>query len=98
ALAGAGCGSTSAAVQLGDESLSQHDFESSLDFVYDNDGMRRFVFQSDIPSARLRAEGAPPGVYTQEYAGALGTLHVRYLIAEEVAHRLGLDVTASDRQ
>jgi hypothetical protein len=97
-LAAAGCGSTSAAIQVGDQSMSRRDFEASLDFVYDNAEMRTFVFRQEVAADQLRADDAPPGVFTQGYVGALATTHIRYLVAQQLLRELDLIVTDEDRE
>lgn len=97
ALAASGCGSTSAAVQVGDESISQSDFEASLDFAYENDGWRTWLFQSEVPKDRLRPEDAGPGVYTQQYAGAMATIHVQMLLAPTLVRESDLSVSDDAR-
>ena len=83
-LAAAGCGSTSAAVQVDDESISQPDFEDDLEVVYENETFRTALF-GQVGQEQLRGEDAPLGaptnvvlVFGRETGGLPNELHDRY--------------------
>jgi hypothetical protein len=98
-LAAAGCGSSAnAAIRVDDQSISRRDFEASLDFVYENAEMRRFLFQQDIPADQLRPEDAPPGVFSQQYVSVMGGTHVQFLLAEQLMADNELSLSEGDRE
>ena len=99
-VAAAGCGSSSAAVTVDDQSISRQDFEESLEFVYENEELLPLLFEGgdQIPSESLRAEDDAPGVYTQAFAGGLAGRFVQYLVAEQIVDELDLDVSESSRE
>lgn len=97
-LAAAGCGSNAtSAIRVEDQSISRRDFEASLDFVYENAGMRRFLFQQDVPADQLRPEDARPGVFTQQYVGVMGRTHLEFLLAEQLMADNDLSLSEDDR-
>jgi hypothetical protein len=97
-LAAAGCGSNAnAAIRVEDQSISRRDFEASLDFVYENADMRRFLFGQDVPAAQLRPENPRPGVFTQQYVGEMGRTHVQFLLAEQLMADNDLSLSQDDR-
>jgi hypothetical protein len=96
-LGAAGCGSTSAAVQVGDETMSRGQFESSLDFVYENETWRTWLFNQPVPAESLRPEDAAPGAFSQQYVGAVASAHVQFLMAEQLVGDLDLTVSQDDR-
>jgi hypothetical protein len=97
-LAAAGCGSNStSAIRVEDQSISRRDFEASLDFVYDNADMRRFLFQQDVPADQLRPADAGPGVFTQQFVSEMGRTHVQFLLAEQLLADNDLSLSEDDR-
>ena len=94
-LAASGCGSTSAAVKVDDESISQHDFEDQLDLVYENDDFRAVLF-GGVDREQLRGEGDPRGSYGQQFVGAMAFLQVQFLVIPQVLADQGLEVTQDD--
>lgn len=96
-LAATGCAEQSAAVRVDDATVSRSDFEDQLDLVYENDELRGYLF-SGVGREQLRAEGAPRGSYTQQYAGAMAGLHVQFLVAAQVLDNEGVELTDADRE
>jgi hypothetical protein len=97
-LVATGCGNQSAAIRVGDDSLSRSEFEDNLDFVYENDDFRAWLFQSDsVAREQLRGEDDPSGSYTQEYVGAMAGVQVELLLIAQVLDDVGLEVTDEDR-
>ena len=97
ALAVSGCGSTSAAVRVDDESISQRDFEDQLDLVYENDDFRSLLF-GGVDRSQLRGEGDPRGSYVQEYVEAMAFLHVQFLVIPQVLTDQDIELGDEDRQ
>ncbi|HEX6419984.1 MAG TPA: hypothetical protein VFZ77_15900 [Acidimicrobiales bacterium] len=86
----------SAAVRVGDATVSRSDFQEQLDLVYERDDLRGYLF-AGVAREQLRADDDPLGSYTQQYAGALASLHVQFLLAAQVLDDEGLDLTDDDR-
>lgn len=95
-LVATGCGSQSAAVRVGDESVSRSDFEEQLDVVYESDEFQSFLLRG-MPKEQMRSEGDPPGAYTQEYVAAMADVHINYLLVGQALENEGLEVTDEDR-
>lgn len=91
-----GCAGQAAAVRVGDSTMSRPDFEDHLDLVYENDGLRDWLF-TGVTSDMLRPEDAPPGAFTQEYVGAMATLHVQFMLFDEALDREGLEIDEDQR-
>ena len=84
-VAASGCGSTSDVIRVGDQSISRSDFDASLDFIYENEGMRDFVFgDQNVTEEQIRPAGTPRGAYPQDYAAALGNTHFNLLLSEQL--------------
>lgn len=96
-LVATGCGSQSAAVRVGDESVSRSQFEEQLDVVYENDDLRAYLFRGSVPRDQLRGEDDPTGNYRQEYVGAMAILRIGFLLRAEVLESLDLELTDEDR-
>jgi len=85
ALATAGCSEQSAALRVGDTTVSQSDFEDQLA------AFAKLPNQSD-PSGEL------PHSYTQSFvAGVLGT-RIEFILGEQVFDEEGLELTDADIQ
>lgn len=93
-LAATGCSEQSAAVRVGDTTVSRSDFEDELDLFYEDDELRTFVF-GQVDRAQLRGDMA--GGYAQQYVGAVAGLHVQFLVAETVLDDEGFELTDDDR-
>lgn len=97
ALGASGCGRTSAAVRVDDDSISQRDFEDQLDLVYENDDFRSVLF-GGVDREQLRGANDPRGSFRQEYVDAMVFLQVQFLIIPQVLADQDLEVTEGDRQ
>lgn len=86
----------SAAVRVDDATISRRHFEDQLDLVYENEDLRGYLF-SGVTRDQLRADDDPVGAYTQQYAGALASLHVQFLVAARVLDAEGIELTPDDR-
>jgi len=95
-LAAAGCGSTSAAVEVDDQSISQRDFEDQLEVVYENEAFRGALF-GEVAQEQLRGEGDPLGSFTQQYVAAMANVQIQFMVIPGVLEDEGLEVTESDR-
>jgi hypothetical protein len=82
-LVGAGCSEQRAALQVGDTTVSQSDFEDQLDAFAELQG-------------RDSVTGELASSYTQEFvAGALGT-RIEFILGERVFDDEGLELTDAD--
>ena len=86
----------SAAVRVDDATIPRSHFEDQLDLVYENEDLRGYLF-AGVARDQLRADDAPVGTYTQQYAGAMAGLHVQFLVAAQVLDAEGIEVSADDR-
>jgi hypothetical protein len=96
-LAAAGCGSTSAAVTVDDQSISRQDFEDQLDEIYDNDEFRGALF-GEVDAQQLLAPGGPVGGFAQEYVAQMAFIQVQFMVLPQVLDDEGLEVTDADRE
>ncbi len=96
-LAAAGCGSTSAAITVDDESISRRDFEDQLDVVYENEAFRSTLF-GEVGQEQLRGEDDPLGSYTQQYVAAMGNVQVQFMVIPGVLADEDLEITEADRE
>ncbi len=87
-LVGAGCSEQSAAVRVGDTTLSQSDFEDELDAFASS---RAFVRDPDSVKGELS------GSYSQEFVGAVLGQRIQFIIVEQLFDEHGLEVTDGDR-
>ena len=87
-LAGAGCSEQSAAVRVGDRTVSQSDFEAELDAFASS---QAFVQDPESVAGEL------PGSYTQEFVAAALGQRIEFMLAEQVFDEQDLEVTDDDR-
>jgi hypothetical protein len=87
-LAGAGCTDQSAAVRVGDSTVSQSDFEDELDAFASNP-----AFVQDPDSVK----GELSGSYTQEFVSAVLGQRIQFIVIEQVFDERGLELTDDDR-
>ncbi len=84
-LVGAGCSEQSAALRVGDTTVSQSDFEDQLDAFAELQG-------------RETATGELPDSFTQSFvAGALGT-RIEFILGQQVFEEQDLELTDADIQ
>jgi hypothetical protein len=82
-LAGAGCTEQSAAVRVGNTTVSQSDFEDELDAFADLQG-------------RDSVTGELAGSYTQEFVAAALGQRIEFILVEQVSDEQGLELTDAD--
>jgi hypothetical protein len=82
-LVGAGCSEQSAAVRVGDTTVSQSDFEDELDAFADLQG-------------RDSVTGELAGSYTQEFVAAALGQRIEFILAEQVFDEQGLELSDAD--
>jgi len=87
-LAGAGCTEQSAAVRVGDTTVSQSDFEAELDAFASSPA---FVSDPDSVKGKLSSS------YSQEFVGAVLGQRIQFILVEQVFHEHGLELTDDDR-
>ena len=82
-LVGAGCSEQSAAVRVGDTTVSQSDFEDELD-----------AFAGLQGGDAVRGEARDS--YTQEFVGAVLEQRIGFILTEQVFDERGLELTDDD--
>jgi hypothetical protein len=82
-LVGAGCSEQSAALRVGDTTVSQSDFEDELDAFADLQG-------GDAVRGDARDS------YTQEFVGAVLEQRIGFILTEQVFDEQGLELTEDD--
>ncbi len=96
-LAATGCGSSAAAIQVDDDSISRRDFEDQLDEVYENEAFRGVLF-GQVGQEQLRGEDDPRGSFTQQYVAAMGFVQIQFMVIPTVLDDEGLELTDADRE
>jgi hypothetical protein len=82
-LVGAGCSEQSAALRVGDTTVSQSDFEDELDAL------------AELPGSDA-VRGDLADSYTQEFVGAVLGQRIEFILAEQVFEERDLELTDSD--
>jgi hypothetical protein len=82
-LVGAGCSEQSAAVRVGDTTVSQSDFEDELDAFAGLEGAEG-------------VRGDARDSYTQEFVGAVLEQRIGFILTEQVFDEQGLELTDDD--
>ena len=82
-LVGAGCSEQSAAVRVGDTTVSQSDFEDELDAFAGLEGAEG-------------VRGDARDSYTQEFVGAVLEQRIGFILTEQVFDERGLELTDDD--
>jgi hypothetical protein len=82
-LVGAGCSEQSAAVRVGDTTVSQSDFEDELDAFARLEGAEG-------------VKGDARDSYTQEFVGAVLEQRIGFILTEQVFDERGLELTDDD--
>jgi hypothetical protein len=83
-LVGAGCSEQSAALRVGDTTVSQSDFEDELDAF------------AALPGGAEAARGDARDSYTQEFVGAVLEQRIGFILAEQLFDERGLELTEDD--
>lgn len=87
-LAGAGCTDQSAAVRVGDTTVSQSDFEAELDAFASSTA---FVPDPDAVKGKLSDS------YSQDFVGAALTQRIQFVLVEQLFDARHLEITDKDR-
>jgi hypothetical protein len=82
-LVGAGCSEQSAALRVGDTTVSQSDFEDELDGF------------AELPGADA-VRGDARDSYTQEFVGAVLEQRIGFILTEQLFDERGLELTEDD--
>jgi hypothetical protein len=82
-LVGAGCSEQSAALRVGDTTVSQSDFEDELDGFAELEGAEA-------------VRGDARDSYTQEFVGAVLRQRIGFILAEQLFDEQGLELTEAD--
>jgi hypothetical protein len=82
-LVGAGCSEQSAALRVGDTTVSQSDFEDELDAFAELEGAEG-------------VRGDARDSYTQEFVGAVLGQRIEFILAEQLFDEQGLELTDAD--
>jgi hypothetical protein len=91
-LVGAGCSEQSAAVRVGNTTVSQSDFEAELDEFGAND-----VLAGSDASAGVRIKGDPAGSYSQDLVAYVLGRRVLYTVGETLFDEHDIELTDDDR-
>lgn len=94
-LAASGCAEQSAAVRVGDDSVSQSDLYEELDLIAGDDDFRAATLGPEVTEESLRGDLA--GSYAQEFVATVLGQRVVYLLAGAVLADEGVEVTDDDR-
>jgi hypothetical protein len=89
ALMTAGCAEQSAAVRVGDRTVSQSDFEAELD---------AFASSTAFVQDPATVEGALSGSFTQEFVAAALGQRIEFMLAERLFDERELELTDADIQ
>jgi len=97
-LLASGCAKQSAAVRVGDESVSQQELFDELELIVTDDAFRTITFgpEDRTPLASLQGTLGPES-YSQFMIGAVVTQRVEYLVAGDVLEDNGIEITKQDR-
>jgi hypothetical protein len=87
-LVGAGCSEQSAAIRVGDTTVSLSDFEDELDAFASTPA---FIPDPDSVKGELSDS------YTQDFASAVLEQRIQFILVEQVFDEHGLEVTDDDR-
>jgi hypothetical protein len=82
-LVGAGCSEQSAALRVGDTTVSRSDFEDELDAL------------AELPGGET-VRGDARDSYTQEFVGAVLGQRIEFILAEQLFDEQGLELTEAD--
>jgi hypothetical protein len=94
-LAATGCASQSAALRVGDETVSQSELFEELALITHDQGYRSARI-GDVPLNNL--EGPVPGSFQQNFVASILQDRVTFLVADDVLADHGIELTDQDRQ
>jgi hypothetical protein len=96
-LAG-GCAEQSAAVRVGDESVSQQELFDELELIATDDDFRSITFGSEDQTPLSSLQGTlGASSYSQFMVGAVVNQRVEYLVAGQVLEENGIEISDDDR-
>ncbi|HET6835482.1 MAG TPA: hypothetical protein VFH30_16570 [Acidimicrobiales bacterium] len=87
-LVGAGCSEQSAAVRVGDTTVSQSDFEDELDALASSEAV--------VPDPDS-VKGELPGSYTQEFVASWLGQRIQFMLVEQIFKEQDLELSDDDR-
>ncbi len=94
-LVSTGCGAEqSAALRVGDQSVSQSELFEELEFITTNEDFRSALFEGVQLSDM---QGTLRTSYTQPFVGAMLDRRLRFLLAGEALDANGIEITDADR-
>jgi hypothetical protein len=94
-LVSTGCGTEqSAALRVGDQSVSQSELFEELEFITTNEDFRSALFEGVQLSDM---QGTLRTSYTQPFVGAMLDRRLRFLLAGEALDANGIEITDADR-
>jgi hypothetical protein len=93
-----GCAKQSAAVQVGDQSVSQQELFDELELIVTDSDFRTITFgpEERTPLSSLQGSLGPES-YSQFMIGAVVNQRVEYLVAGDVLEENGIEITDDDR-
>jgi hypothetical protein len=94
-LGSVGCGEQSAALRVGDETVSRADLFDELELITTNEEFRAITIGEDVPLSEL--QGSLRTSYTQNFVAAILNQRIRYLLASQALEANDLEVTGADR-
>lgn len=97
-LLASGCAKQSAAVRVGDESVSQQELFDELELIVTDEDFRNITFgpEDRTPLSSLQGTLGPKS-YSQFMIGAVVNQRVQYLVAGQVLAANGIEITDDDR-
>ena len=97
-LLASGCAKQSAAVRVGDESVSQQELFDELELIVTDADFRSITFGSEDQTPLSSLQGSlGPKSYSQFMIGAVVNQRVEYLVAGDVLEENGIEITDDDR-
>ena len=97
-LLASGCAKQSAAVRVGDQSVSQEELFDELELIVTDSDFRNITFGPEDSTPLSSLQGTlGPSSYSQFMIGAVVNQRVEYLVAGDVLEENGLEITDDDR-
>jgi hypothetical protein len=98
AVVASGCAQQSAAVRVGDETVSQQELFDELELIVTDEDFRNITFgpEDRTPLSSLQGSLGPKS-YSQFMIGAVVNQRVEYLVAGDVLEENGIEITDDDR-
>jgi hypothetical protein len=97
-LLASGCAKQSAAVRVGDQSVSQRELFDELELIVTDEDFRSVTFGPEDQTPLESLQGTlGPRSYSQFMVGAVVNQRVRYLVAGDVLEANDIEITEDDR-